>query len=71
MKLTKGDKIRLTSLEWSATDVAKVGMTGIITDLKPMKGSTSVAIDLDGIPTNHGPYGEGFWFQKHEFEVIS
>ena len=68
-KFKEGDRVRLVGKSPTAPDVAKEGMVGTVID-PPAKIFSSVAIDLDGVPRNHGPFGEGWYFSPKYLELL-
>lgn len=68
-----GDRVRLVGERTvSFPTQAEIGMVGTV--IEPEVGtfgrSYSVAIDLDGIPRNHGMFGEGWWFGPDSLELV-
>ena len=70
-KFKQGDRVKLIGeRRFSFPKAAEIGMVGTVIDPKPSKGRDYIAIDLDGIPRNHGFLGEGWWFSPSALELI-
>ncbi len=71
MELKVGTRIKLVGKkDFTWADIAKPDMEGVIIETAPLSMKDNFAVDLDGIPRNHGGLGEGWWFSGENLEAI-